>query len=99
MAHSLRSRFCHRAVYLAVRSVICLVQTMPLGCALRVARALAWLAYRFDKRHRLVAADNLRHAFPDSSEQEIDTLVRAMDTALSARFPDISLIDAGGAGM
>lgn len=30
---------------------------------------------------------------------KFDTLVRTMDTALSARFPDISLIDSGGAGI
>lgn len=36
-----------------------------------------------------------------ASEDQIkfNTLVRTMDTALSARFPDISLIDAGGAGI
>src|SRR6201986_2977788 len=30
---------------------------------------------------------------------KFEVLVRTMDTALSARFPDISLIDAGGAGI
>lgn len=36
-----------------------------------------------------------------ASEDQIkfETLVRTMDTALSARFPDISLVDAGGAGI
>jgi biopolymer transport protein TolR len=30
---------------------------------------------------------------------KFDILVRTMDTALTARFPDISLIDSGGAGI
>jgi len=30
---------------------------------------------------------------------KFETLVKTMDTALTARFPDISLIDAGGAGI
>jgi biopolymer transport protein TolR len=49
----------------------------------------------------------LKDAHPDkgdlqvASEDQIkfDILVRTMDTALTARFPDISLIDAGGAGI
>ena len=40
-----------------------------------VARVLAWLAYHVDRRHRLVAADNLRHAFPDLDEVAVDRLV------------------------
>src|SRR5262249_43381786 len=36
-----------------------------------------------------------------ASEDQIvfDTLIRTMDTALTARFPDISLIDTGAAGL
>jgi biopolymer transport protein ExbD len=49
----------------------------------------------------------LKDAHPDkgdvqvASEDQIkfETLVKTMDTALTARFPDISLIDAGGAGI
>ena len=63
-------------VYLAVRLVVCVVQAVPPGVGFAVADALAWLAYHVDKRHRLVAADNLRHAFPDRSPAAIDRLVR-----------------------
>jgi biopolymer transport protein ExbD len=49
----------------------------------------------------------LKDAHPDkgdvqvASEDQIkfEVLVRTMDTALTARFPDISLIDSGGAGI
>jgi biopolymer transport protein ExbD len=48
-----------------------------------------------------------KDAHPDKSDVQVasedtikfETLVKAMDTALTARFPDISLIDAGGAGI
>jgi Kdo2-lipid IVA lauroyltransferase/acyltransferase len=60
-----RSRIADYAVYLLVRTIVCIVQTLSYEKACGLARGLAWLAYRIDKRHRLVAADNLRQAFPD----------------------------------
>ena len=63
-------------VYLAVRVVVCGVQAAPPAVGYAAADALAWLAYRVDRRHRLVAADNLRHAFPELSPAAIDRLVR-----------------------
>ena len=49
----------------------------------------------------------LKDSHPDKNDVQVasedaikfETLVRTMDTVLSARFPDISLIDAGGAGI
>jgi biopolymer transport protein TolR len=43
-----------------------------------------------DKTDIQVASDDTIH---------FETLVKTMDTALTARFPDISLIDSGGAGI
>jgi biopolymer transport protein ExbD len=48
-----------------------------------------------------------KDSHPDKSDVQVasedtikfETLVKTMDTALTARFPDISLIDAGGAGI
>ncbi len=48
-----------------------------------------------------------KDAHPDKTDLQVasedtikfETLVKTMDTALTARFPDISLIDAGGAGI
>jgi KDO2-lipid IV(A) lauroyltransferase len=64
-------------VYAVVRVAVCIVQALPPSLAWRLADALAWLAYRVDRRHREVAADNLRHAFPEMDEPAIDRLVRA----------------------
>jgi Kdo2-lipid IVA lauroyltransferase/acyltransferase len=63
-------------VYLAVRALVCVVQALPLRLALGLAGPLAALAYRVDRRHREVAAENLRFAFPEKSPAEIDRLVR-----------------------
>jgi len=60
-----RSRIADYAVYVAVRFFVCVLQMLSLPAACRVADALAWLIFRLDRRHRQVALDNLRHAFPD----------------------------------
>ncbi len=65
------------AVYLAVRTAACVVQTISWDSALSLARGLARLAYRVDRRHSQVAAENLRHAFPDLGDAAIDRIVRA----------------------
>lgn len=63
-------------VYLAVRSAVALLQALSLRQSQRLALALAALAFRVDKRHREVAKDNLRHAFPDRyTEAELNRLV------------------------
>jgi KDO2-lipid IV(A) lauroyltransferase len=75
-----RSRAADYAVYLAVRVVVCLLQALSLPAARRLADALAWLAYHADRRHRLVAHDNLSHAFPElaADARRRDALVRAV---------------------
>lgn len=58
------------AVYLAVRSIVCVIQAVPQNVALTFAWVLARAAYTFDKRHRKVADENLRHAFGDQLTDE-----------------------------
>lgn len=72
------SRFAHFAVYLVVRVVVCFLQALSFRAACQVAGGLAWLIYHVDRRHRLVALDNLRHAFGDGDPAERDRLVRAV---------------------
>ena len=60
-----RSAVADYAVYLVIRVVVCFLQMLTLPRRRGFAGVLAWLAYRVDRRHRLVADDNLRHAFPD----------------------------------
>jgi KDO2-lipid IV(A) lauroyltransferase len=73
-----RSRTADFAVYLVVRVVVCILQALSFRAACKVANGLAWLIYKVDRRHRLVAAENLRHAFGLGDEAERDWLVRAV---------------------
>jgi KDO2-lipid IV(A) lauroyltransferase len=66
-------------VYLALRSFVCVVQALSLELGHKLASGLAWLVYHLDKRHREVARDNLRQAFPGRyDEADLDRLVRAV---------------------
>lgn len=72
-----RSRIADYFVYLVIRFCVCLVQAIPVAASDTLAAGLAWLAFQVDRRHRLVAANNLRHAFPDQfTPDQIDGMVR-----------------------
>jgi KDO2-lipid IV(A) lauroyltransferase len=74
-----RSKVADYLVYLLVRFFLCVIQALSLRAALRLAEGLAWIAYYVDRRHRLVADDNLRHAFPGVyDDRQRDRLVRAV---------------------
>src|SRR5579871_1862208 len=73
-----RSQVNDFAVYLLVRIIVCILQALSFRTACKVASALAWLVYKVDRRHRLVALDNLQHAFGEGDAQERDQLVRAV---------------------
>jgi KDO2-lipid IV(A) lauroyltransferase len=73
----IRSRVLDYAVYVAVRLLICLIQALSYEQARGFATALAWLAHKLDRRHRLVAHENLRNAFPGQyTYAQLDTMVR-----------------------
>jgi KDO2-lipid IV(A) lauroyltransferase len=74
-----RSAVVDFTVYLVIRVVVCVLQGMSLHMASKVAAGLAWLAYRIDRRHREVAHENIRLAFPGQySDAQIDQIVRAV---------------------
>jgi KDO2-lipid IV(A) lauroyltransferase len=73
-----RSRLADYGVYLVVRLLVCVLQALSLNAARKLAAGLAWLAYRVDRRHRQVALDNLRHAYPGCSDADLDRMVRAV---------------------
>ncbi len=73
-----RSTVADYSIYLLVRVLICIIQMLSYPAARQFADWLAWLLYHVDKRHRLVADDNLRHAFPDLDAAERDRQVRAV---------------------
>jgi KDO2-lipid IV(A) lauroyltransferase len=71
-----RSLIADYAVYLVVRFVVCVLQALSARAAARTATLLAWLAYHVDARHRRVADENLRHAFPGLDQTERDRRIR-----------------------
>jgi len=76
MAERVRNAWIDWLIYLAVRTAVSLLQALPYGLALAGAEALAAVAYRVDRRHRRVADENVRSAFPELGEIERDRLVR-----------------------
>ncbi len=79
MAEKKRAPVADYLVYLVVRILVCIIQALPFETACLAARLLAWLAYKIDKRHRLVATENLQQAFPGQfSDAQIDTMVRGV---------------------
>src|SRR5207253_2973907 len=75
----LRSRAADYAVYLVVRVLVCVIQALPYETARAVARGFAWLAFRIDRRHRTVAYENLRHAFPGRyTDEELVQMVKGV---------------------
>ena len=77
MAEKKRSRALDYVVYLAVRILVCVIQSLSFEKAAAFARLLAWAVYHVNKRHRLVAIDNLRQAFPGQYEEpQLDAMVR-----------------------
>lgn len=79
MARKRREPAVDFAIYLAVRFVVCVVQALPPAVAFKLAEFLAWVAYKVDKRHREVAAENIRGAFPEFADEpaRVDRMVRA----------------------
>lgn len=78
------------AVYLLVRIVVCVIQALPPNAAGVLAGGLAWLAYHVDRRHRAVARDNLKHAFPVLTDpRKLDDLVRGVFRHFCALLVDI----------
>jgi KDO2-lipid IV(A) lauroyltransferase len=74
-----RSPTADYAAYLLVRLLVCVLQSLPLEIGQAFARGLAWLAYQLDRRHREVALDNLRRAFPGQyTEAQLQQLVRTV---------------------
>ena len=72
-----RSRVKDYAVYLVARLLVCFIQALSYEQARAFAGGLAWLAHKIDRRHRLVAHENLRHAFPgEYTYAQLDVLVR-----------------------
>jgi KDO2-lipid IV(A) lauroyltransferase len=70
-------RLTNLLIYAVVRLGIAVVQMLTEDVACALAAFLGWLAYAIDRRHRNVAVENLRHAFPGLAPSDRDKIVRA----------------------
>lgn len=88
-----RSEILDYLVYLLVRVFVCILQSLSWRAAGNVAGALAWLVYQVDARHRKVAMDNLRHAFPGRyTDAQLDRMVRNVYRHFCTLLTEIVLI-------
>jgi KDO2-lipid IV(A) lauroyltransferase len=94
MARKQRRQSIDFLVYLLVRGLVCVLQAVPMSWAFAFADCLGWLAYQVDRRHRQVAADNLRQAFPElaGDDAAIDQLVRHCYRHLATLLIELVLI-------
>lgn len=88
-----RSRVNHWLVYLAVRTLVALLQILPLDWATALVQKFAGLVSRLDRRHREVALENLRHAFPGRyTEEELQIMARKVYEHICLLFYEIILM-------
>lgn len=72
-----RSRLRDWLEYVTVRTLGWVVEALREDWAIALVRGMARLACRLDRRHRNVAIDNLRHAFPGRyTDEQLHSLVR-----------------------
>jgi Kdo2-lipid IVA lauroyltransferase/acyltransferase len=66
------------AAYLAVRTVVCIIQAVPLSTCQAWARRIGWCCWRVFRLRRATVEENLRTAFPERSAREHEQIALAM---------------------
>jgi KDO2-lipid IV(A) lauroyltransferase len=69
-------KFGQRLEYTGFMALRGIILSMPLKSAQQLGAALGGIAFHVMKKRRLIALDNLRQAFPEKSEKEIDRIAR-----------------------
>ncbi len=59
-----QARILQFMIYVGVRIGVCFFQNPVQRCSPAVANLVGWLMFTLDHKHRLMAMDNLRKAFP-----------------------------------
>lgn len=68
----------HYLIYLAVRSLVALIQALPIETCASLAKNLARVAYDWLRIRRQLTDDNLRHAYPELSDAQRQGIARKM---------------------
>lgn len=71
-----RNDLLDRLQYIGLRLVSMTMHAWPVSLNIAVARRLGDFMYRFDKRHRERALENLRASFPEKPDRELHELAR-----------------------
>jgi KDO2-lipid IV(A) lauroyltransferase len=66
------------AAYVAVRTVVCIIQAAPLSTCQAWSRRLGWLFWHVFKLRRATVEENLQTAFPEKSAAEHEAIALAM---------------------
>ena len=67
----------HRVEDLLVRLLSGVVGMLPMSAVRAAGHAIGRLVYHLDRFHRRIALDNVAHAFPSRSRQELERMTRA----------------------
>ena len=74
------------AEYGAAASLLFLVRLIPFSLIRLLSSLLGWLFFRFVPRRRSIALDNLTHAFPDKTKEELERIARESFISLVLTF-------------
>jgi len=71
-----RNRYADYLAYIGVKVAVMFVEMLSLRMGYALARMIGSAIFRFDKRHRKIAIDQLRSSFPDWSDARIRRTAR-----------------------
>lgn len=88
-----RSRLTDFAAYFGCRIGMCILQSLSPSLALWTVESAASIFFRFNRRRRAVAVDNLRHAFPGRyNDEELDEMALKIYRHFATALLDILLM-------
>ena len=83
------------AEYAAVKTLIGIAAIVPRSWIYGLMRGISLLFYRLSKKRRMITIDNLLHAFPEMSREDVEKLSKEVYIELSITVSDILLMLTG----
>lgn len=91
----MKSEFTSRVEYGAVKFVIWIAKIAPKSWLYGFLSSVAKLFYRVSKKRQRITIENLQHAYPEKSHQEVVALSQAVYSEISKTLADILMIVSG----